>query len=147
MGKWCFESRSFTHMIRLNSPALNPAHQMTSGTQKTSRGSEKDSPVLQEDIVLPNRGRRVDSVSAEKQNIWGTFLPHTWRLKRKWAGLTLHKGPWARFLSVFFPTQFQNSLFSAEQLSWLGDDCHLQICFQVEAFFFHCSLKMWPPLV
>lgn len=64
---------SFTVTIRPNSPALNPAHQMTSGTQKTSRGSEKDSPVLQEDIVLPDGGRHVDSVLVGKQGISTTF--------------------------------------------------------------------------
>lgn len=29
------------NMICPHSPALNPSHQMTSGTQKTSRGNEK----------------------------------------------------------------------------------------------------------
>lgn len=64
---------SFTVTIRLNSPALNPAHQMTSGTQKTSRGSEKDFPILQDDIVLPNGGQHVESVLVQKQGISTTF--------------------------------------------------------------------------
>lgn len=70
----------FMGKIFLNSPALNPVHQMTWGTQKTSRGSEKLRPVLQEDIVLPNEGRPVDSVSAEKQGISVAFQWLSWRL-------------------------------------------------------------------
>lgn len=40
-------------MICPHSPALNPAHQMTSGTQKTSRGHEKIAPPRSEALSLP----------------------------------------------------------------------------------------------
>lgn len=72
-------------MVCPHSPALNPSHQMTSGTQKTSRGNEKMHPPRSEapDAASPRSWQERTVVPAGLHR----FLPISGEIRKKRRGL------------------------------------------------------------
>lgn len=116
---------SFTVTIRPNSPALNPAHQMTSGTQKTSRGSEKDFARPAGRHCVAGRRPSCRFSLGGKTRHFDNISRQSWRLEGKWAGLTLYKGT-SRRAPVPFKGSFKVAKWSVHCV------CHvMKRCFNI----------------